>query len=91
MSEPLLLTIQEWTERRFAPGSAPTARTVRKWIDMGHVPGLRIGRAYYVDVMREAAESGDPTVDYVIAEVEKEREERRRRKEKEDRARQVTT
>lgn len=45
-----LVCIAEFRQRYFDPGSAPSTRTVKRWIDTGVVPGCQIGRIYYVDV-----------------------------------------
>jgi hypothetical protein len=45
------VTIEVWRTTEFAPGSRPTAATVRRWIDGEKLPGgEKIGTKYYVDL-----------------------------------------
>ena len=50
MNKKTLLTIKSYQENRFAKGSAPDSRTIRRMIDDGDIAGKRIGRNYYVEV-----------------------------------------
>jgi hypothetical protein len=44
----ILMKITDYRERRFAEGSAPDLRTLKRLIDEAELAGKRIGRNYYV-------------------------------------------
>ncbi|EOX3323577.1 hypothetical protein ACPFT0_001153 [Vibrio cholerae] len=52
---------------RFPNGSAPDVRICRREIDLGTLPGKRIGRSYYVDLEKEKNSSGDPFLDDLLS------------------------
>ncbi|WP_369942754.1 hypothetical protein [Xanthomonas medicagonis] len=39
----LLMTVIAWRFKYFAEGSAPTELTVRRWLQSGSLPGMKIG------------------------------------------------
>lgn len=45
----LLLRARQWIDETFAEGSRPRVATVRKWIEIGQVPGRFINGTPYVD------------------------------------------
>ena len=45
-----LVTIREFKERYFAPGSRPSKNTVYNWIQDGTLPARKIGGRVYIDV-----------------------------------------
>ena len=60
-----LVTIQEFKERYFAPGSRPGKNTVYNWIQDGTIPARRLGGRLYIDVdalaeHAPATTDGDP-------------------------------
>ena len=42
------MTIEEFLERFFTTGSAPSVYTVRNWIIKGKIDGVKIGGAYFI-------------------------------------------
>ncbi|MBD0786696.1 hypothetical protein HUO09_10080 [Vibrio sp. Y2-5] len=63
----MLMKLKEWCKTRFPEGQAPDLRTIRREIDLGTLPGKRIGRTYYVDADRELDSSGDSTLDDLMS------------------------
>lgn len=61
-----LITVDQFRERFFAPGSQPDRRTVRSWIESGQIPGRIVGQRYYVDEEAWMAESEHALVDHVL-------------------------
>lgn len=59
----MLMKLSEWRRTRFPEGQAPDVRVCRREIDLGTLPGKRIGRSYYVDVDQERLSSGDDLLD----------------------------
>jgi predicted dehydrogenase len=45
-----LMKINDYREQRFAFGSAPDLRTLKRLIDDGELAGKRIGKIYYIEV-----------------------------------------
>ncbi|MEL4893527.1 helix-turn-helix domain-containing protein [Xanthomonas protegens] len=45
----LLMTVVAWRSKYFAAGSAPTELTVRRWLQAGSLPGMKIGGTWYID------------------------------------------
>lgn len=50
----------------FEPGSAPTMKTLRTWVDDGTLPGRKIGGMYYIDMAKYEATTGNALVDKVL-------------------------
>jgi hypothetical protein len=48
-----LMRIKEYQQTHFTPSSAPSDRTIRKWVDDGEVFGKVIGGIYYIDPDKE--------------------------------------
>ena len=61
-----LMKISEYRETYFCKGSAPTATTVKRWIQDNHLPGVQIGKIYYIDA-NKLNMTGNPLVDSVLA------------------------
>ncbi|HAS63297.1 MAG TPA: hypothetical protein DCS35_12485 [Vibrio sp.] len=59
----MLIKLSLWREIRFPKGGAPDVRICRREIDLGTLPGKRIGRTYYVDIDKEKQATGDPMLD----------------------------
>ncbi|CAM2804861.1 MULTISPECIES: hypothetical protein [Vibrio] len=59
----MLVKLSTWRKTRFSEGCAPDVRICRREIDLGTLPGKRIGRTYYVDIDREKQSFGDPLLD----------------------------
>jgi len=60
-----LTSIPKFQRRYFEPGSEPCARTVRRGIERGDIPGRKVGGQWFVDLhLFEAA--GDPLVARVL-------------------------
>ncbi|MDW6004702.1 hypothetical protein [Vibrio mangrovi] len=62
----MLMKLSKWREARFPEGQAPDVRTCRREIDLGTLPGKRIGRTYYVDVEKEKQVTGDILLDELL-------------------------
>lgn len=45
----LLMTVSAWSSKYFAPLSAPSELTIRRWIKAGYLPGRKVGGTWYVD------------------------------------------
>ena len=43
-----LMTIPEYLKHQFAPGSAPSVSTVRRWVNQGKIDGVKMGGVYYI-------------------------------------------
>lgn len=53
-----LMRASKWAKREFAPGSVPTARTLRQWIENGVVEGRIIdGAAFIFDTEKAGLDS----------------------------------
>ncbi len=60
------VTIKNWIEKEFAPGSRPSANTVRRWCINGDIPSCKIGNIWYVVEDDEEYVVAQPTyeIDY---------------------------
>ena len=64
-----LISISEFRTRYFVSGHAPSAATVRKWIESGDLRGRKIGKLYYVDIDAWKHATGlDPLADMILDE-----------------------
>ena len=64
----MLATIETFRKTRFAPGSAPDPRTLRKLLERGDLPGRRVGKVWYVDTGAwERGEGGAASVEGLVA------------------------
>lgn len=62
------LPLSAFITNYFARSGAPCARTIRKQIDSGALPGIRLGKKYFVDVVAMEAQ-GNPVVEKVLRDV----------------------
>lgn len=62
----MLVKLSHWLKTRFEKGSAPDPRICRREIDLGTLPGKRIGKTYYVDVEKEIQATGDAKLDDLL-------------------------
>ncbi len=62
----MLIKLNRWLATRFEDGSAPDPRVCRREIDLGTLPGKRIGNTYYVDTEKEQRASGDRKLDELL-------------------------
>ncbi|HEY8386512.1 MAG TPA: hypothetical protein VIK82_09875 [Porticoccaceae bacterium] len=63
----MLITPQEWIERRFGDAKKkPHPSSVRRWIENGVLPGKKIGGRFYVEIDDERNSTGDELVDRVL-------------------------
>lgn len=60
------MKISVYRKKCFAPGSEPSMKTCRNWIDNGIIPGEKIGTHYYVDVSK-LDKTGNALVDRILA------------------------
>lgn len=44
-----LMTIHAWIAKYFADGCSPTEITIRRWIQTGSLPGMKLGGKWFVD------------------------------------------
>ncbi len=63
----MLVKLSLWRKIRFPVGGAPDVRICRREIDLGTLPGKKIGRSYYVDLDKEKSSSGDPFLDELLS------------------------
>ncbi len=63
----MLVKLNEWRKMRFPDGQAPSVSVCRREIDLGTLPGKRIGRCYYVDLDREKDATGDEFLDDLLS------------------------
>jgi hypothetical protein len=61
-----LMTLKQYRAVRFARGSEPSMATLKRWVNAGTLPAKMIGGRWYVEVNREAANSGNALVDKVL-------------------------
>lgn len=61
----LLLTPSAWSEKYFAAGSAPPAPTLRRWMQDGAVPAVKIGGSWFIDEHAWLA-GGNELVDRIL-------------------------
>jgi len=61
-----LLRAPEFCRRYFDEASRPSERTVRRWIQQGHVPGRQIGGSWYVDADQWEKSTGNQLADKVL-------------------------
>lgn len=45
----MLISVQQYRQQHFAPGSAPHESTIRRLIRERVLPGRRIGHLYFID------------------------------------------
>lgn len=45
----MLISVQQFRQQHFAPGSAPHESTIRRLIRKRVLPGRRIGHLYFID------------------------------------------
>jgi len=69
----MLEKISKWTERKFAPGSRPDAKTVIGWIKSGIYYGELIGGCWYIDEsvsvarkQKESPSTGNEVADSIL-------------------------
>lgn len=62
-----LMTLRQYRAVRFARGSEPSMGTLKRWVNAGTLPAKKLGGVWYVEVKQEAANTGDPLVDRVLA------------------------
>jgi len=48
-----LMSLEQYHKNRFMPGSAPSTRTLRSWIESGELTGVKRGKCYFVDIEAE--------------------------------------
>ena len=48
-----LMKVSEFQRKRFTPDSRPDRRTVRRWVENGHLYGEMLGGVLYVDPDRD--------------------------------------
>ncbi|WP_111748637.1 helix-turn-helix domain-containing protein [Salinisphaera orenii] len=62
-----LITAQRFREQFFTSDSRPSVNSIRAWLDEGELPGMRIGRRYYVDLdALFSAESQNAAADALV-------------------------
>lgn len=63
----MLITPQEWIERRFGDAKKrPHPSSVRRWIDNAEIPGKKIGGRYYVEIDIETESTGNELADRIL-------------------------
>jgi len=45
----MYINARKWIRETFVPGSRPTLRKVRQWVESGELPGQVVGEDVYVD------------------------------------------
>jgi hypothetical protein len=75
----MLEKISKWTERKFAPGSSPDAKTVIGWIKAGRFYGEQIGGRWYIDetvspvhspsLPKPTIDTGNPIADNILSRI----------------------
>ncbi len=61
-----LMALDEYIQHRYTEKSRPCRRTIIRLLNLGELPGKKIGRNYYVDIEAEKRFTGNPLVDRVI-------------------------
>lgn len=62
---PKLMKLSTFAETYFEEGEAPQPNTLRKLIENNDLPGVRIGKIYYVDIQKLEL-TGNSLVDQVL-------------------------
>ncbi|MCL1485179.1 DNA-binding protein (plasmid) [Marinobacter sp. M3C] len=60
-----LMELAEWRTRRFA-GNPPPLRTCQHWAAMGEIPAVKRGKKWFVDLDKEAQQTGNSLVDDIL-------------------------
>ena len=59
-----LMTVAEYRDLRFVGENKPHCSTIKRWIQSGDLPGVKIGGMYFVDVANE--DFNDEIVDILV-------------------------
>jgi len=65
MQLPPYLSPEEFKKVYFGTKKRPSASTIRRWLGNGELPGRRIGKLLFVDVVAFEA-CGNPLVDKIL-------------------------
>lgn len=61
-----LVTVEQYIEKTFAPGSRPPKNTVWYWIRTGKLPARKHGRRYYIDEAQVKESTGNDIADRIL-------------------------
>lgn len=62
-----LMSLTTFRKKYFAEGEAPTAKTLKKWIDEGEIDGRKIGGRYYIDAQKFELTNNDLVNNVLLA------------------------
>jgi hypothetical protein len=60
-----LKELKAWRDERFAEPKPPM-RTVQRWAMRGDIPAVKRGKTWFVDLYKEALQSGNPLIDQFL-------------------------
>jgi hypothetical protein len=60
------ITVEEYIALRYTKIAPPSKRTIIRMINIGDVPGKKVGRRYYIDIDAEIQKTGNLLVDRVL-------------------------
>ncbi|MEM9103386.1 MAG: DNA-binding protein [Pseudomonadota bacterium] len=61
-----LIRVSTWQQRRFEEGEAPCPKVIREAIEIGEIPGKKIGGLYFVDAEAEINQTGNEYLDRIL-------------------------
>ena len=64
-----LMSIDEYLNTRYSEGSRPCRATIIRLIKRGSLPGKKVGKRYYVDIIAEQRSTGNPRADALVRKV----------------------
>lgn len=60
------MTVDEFLSKQFTKSSRPSKRSINRLIAVGELPGLKIGKLYYIDAKAVRRTTGNELVDRVL-------------------------
>ena len=63
-----LIELSEYINTYYVGNKRPSRRSLKRLINLGRLPGKRLGNSYYIDIEKEKLRSttGNPLVDRVL-------------------------
>lgn len=60
------MTVDEYIGLRYTETLPPSRRTIIRLINLGELPGKKVGKFYYIDIEAETRKTGNQLVDRVL-------------------------
>lgn len=61
------MPVDEYRDTVFVGNKAPSVRTVKRWIDKGELPGVKIGSQYFVLIDQADQNTANSTVQRLLS------------------------